>query len=259
MTGARNGVAKLLKDENPLILTFHCLAHKLALAFACCADTLDYIARCELQLNQLWRLFENSAKRTATYLKVQESTKNLSLHIGGREQVAKKLKACHTHWLSLDKSVEAVFTDFYAIIKTLEQLKTEPTGSATDGLLKGMKNVKFINLHDVLPVLSELSKCFQQGNINFSHLRPASKATQAKLNRLTTLMYFDILRHFSQFCSCMCKWYDFLSRNLFQFAFFSTFSVFLLFYFLLCLYSSFKYKSNRQGTHNSCSQLMQAC
>ena len=53
MTGARNGVAKLLKDENPLILSFHCLAHNLALACASSADTLDYIAHCELQLNSL--------------------------------------------------------------------------------------------------------------------------------------------------------------------------------------------------------------
>ena len=189
MTGIRHGVAKLLKDENPLILSFHCLAHKLALACAKSADTLDYIAECELQLNQLWKLFDNSAKPTATYLKMQESTKNLTLRLEGRKQVAKKLKkACRTRWLSLDKSVEAVFTDFYTIIQTLEQLKTEPTGSAADGLLKRMKNVKFIGtiyiLHDVLPVLSQLSKHFQRGNVNFSHLLPAVKATHAKLNRL---------------------------------------------------------------------------
>ena len=166
MTGARNGVAKLLKDENPLILSFHCLAHKLALACASSADTLDYIAHCELQLHQLWKLFENSAKRTATYLKVQESTKNVTLNLAGRKQVAKKLKkACRTRWLWLHKSVEAVFMDFCTIIETLEQFKTEPTGSAADGLLKRMKKVKFIGtiyiLHDVLPVLSQLSKRFQ--------------------------------------------------------------------------------------------------
>ena len=40
MTGTRNGVAKLLKDENPLILSFHCLAHKLALACVHSADTI---------------------------------------------------------------------------------------------------------------------------------------------------------------------------------------------------------------------------
>ena len=145
MTGARNGVAKLLKDENPLILSFHCLAHKLALACASSADTLDYIAHCELQLHQFWKLFENSAKRTATYLKVQESKKNLTLNLAGRKQVAKKLKkACRTRWLWLHKSVKAVFTDFCTIIETLEQFKTEPMGSAADGLLKRMKKVKFI-------------------------------------------------------------------------------------------------------------------
>ena len=186
MTGARNGVAKLLKDENPLILSFHCLAHKLALGCASSADTLDYIAHCELQLNQLWKLFENSAKRTATYLKVQESTKNLKLNSAGRKQVAKKLKkACRTRRLSLDKSVEAVFTDFCAIIETLEQLKTEPTGSAADGLLKRMKKVKFIGTIYILRLASIITiKRFQRGNVNFSHLLPAIKATHAKLNRL---------------------------------------------------------------------------
>lgn len=73
-------------------------------------------------------------------------------------------------------------------METLEQLKTEPTGPAADGLLKRMKKVKFIGtiyiLHDVLPVLSQLSKSFQQGNVNFSHLLLAIKATHAKLNRL---------------------------------------------------------------------------
>ena len=42
----------------------------------------------------------------------------------------------------------------------------------------------FTILHDVLPVLSQLSKRFQLGNVNFSHLLPAIKATHAKLNRL---------------------------------------------------------------------------
>lgn len=61
-------------------------------------------------------------------------------------------------------------------------------GSAADGLLKRMKKVKFIGtiyiLHDVFPVLSQLSKRFQWENVNFSHLLPAIKATHAKLNRL---------------------------------------------------------------------------
>ena len=39
-------------------------------------------------------------------------------------------------------------------------------------------------LHDILPVLSQLSKRFQRGNVNFSHLLPAIKATHAKINRL---------------------------------------------------------------------------
>ena len=84
--------------------------------------------------------------------------------------------------------MQAVFAEYLAIIQTLEELKSEPTGLAAEGLLKRMKNVKFIGtiyiLNDVLPVLSQLSKRFQRGNVNFSHLSPAIKATHAKLHNL---------------------------------------------------------------------------
>ena len=107
-----------------MILFFHCLAHKLAFACVHSAETIGYISHCEVQLNQVWKLFDNSAKRTATYLKVQESAKNLTLLEKGRKKIAKKLKkACRTRWLSLDKSVQAVFADFLAIIQTPEELE----------------------------------------------------------------------------------------------------------------------------------------
>lgn len=113
----------------------------------------------------------------------------MTLHEKGRKKIAKKLKkACRTRWLSLDKSVQAVLADYRAMIQTLEELKSEPTGSTAEGLLKRMKNVKFTGaiyiLHGVLPVLSQLSKRLQRGNVNFSHLSPAIKATHAKLRNL---------------------------------------------------------------------------
>ena len=88
MTGTRNSVAKLLKDENPFILSFHCLAYKLALACVHSADTINYILHCKLQLNQLWKLFDKSANRTAAYLKVQplDLMKMIS-----REQLAREI------------------------------------------------------------------------------------------------------------------------------------------------------------------------
>lgn len=173
MTGKRNGVPALLRKENPGLINIHCICHKLALA---CADTkaeLKDIDQAQLTLQQLWKFFQNSPKRTAVYLKVQEGTRNLNLNEGSRKVVAKKLKkACTTRWLSFDLSVRALFEDFAAVLQTLSQLSEKET--AAYGLLKRMNTVRFLEtlyiLKSILPVLSKLSKIFQTGNIDFSQI-----------------------------------------------------------------------------------------
>ncbi|XP_006818180.1 zinc finger protein 862-like, partial [Saccoglossus kowalevskii] len=64
MTGKQNGVAARLRRLNKLILSFHCICHKLALA---CVDTekeIGYIKEVATTLTQAWKFFENSPKRT---------------------------------------------------------------------------------------------------------------------------------------------------------------------------------------------------
>jgi len=123
MTGKQNGVAALLRKEHPGIINIHCICYKLALA---CADTkteLKDIDLAQLTLQQLWKFFQNSPKRTSVYLKVQEGTKNLKLNQSSRKVVAKRLKkACTTRWLSFDLSVKAIFEDYAAVLQTLSQL-----------------------------------------------------------------------------------------------------------------------------------------
>jgi hypothetical protein len=123
MTGKHNGVAALLRKEHPGIIDIHCICHKLALA---CADTkteLKDIDLAQLTLQQLWKFFQNSPKRTSVYLKVQEGTKNLKLNQSSRKVVAKRLKkACTTRWLSFDLSVKAIFEDYAPVLQTLSQL-----------------------------------------------------------------------------------------------------------------------------------------
>ena len=73
----------------------HWLCHKLALA---CTDTsaqIEFIKNVELWLRQLWKLFDNSPKRTAVYLKVQINLKSLVLSDKSKKVVAKTFKkAC---------------------------------------------------------------------------------------------------------------------------------------------------------------------
>lgn len=188
MTGARSGVATRLKEVNPHLISMHCLCHKLALA---CTDTsgqIEYIRNVELWLRQLWKLFDNSPKRTALYLKVQMNLKSLVLSDKSKAAVAKKIKkACQTRWLSFDAATHAIHEDFTAIVQTLRQLKDNDAVAC--GLLSKIGSSKFIGtiyiLKEILPVLSNLSKNFQRGQVNFSHIQPSINYTTTKLTEIS--------------------------------------------------------------------------
>lgn len=195
MTGARSGVATRLKEVNPHLISMHCLCHKLALA---CTDTsgqIEYIRNVELWLRQLWKLFDNSPKRTALYLKVQMNLKSLVLSDKSKAAVAKKIKkSCQTRWLSFDAATHAIHEDFTAIVQTLRQLKDNDAVAC--GLLSKIGSSKFIGtiyiLKEILPVLSNLSKNFQRGQVNFSHIQPS-------INYTTTDAGLPIVSAFSIF------------------------------------------------------------
>lgn len=64
-------------------------------------------------------------------------------------------------------------------------MKTDPSSY---GLLKKLMKVKKIGtiyiLREVLPVLSDLSRVFQQGTINFTHIKPSITVCKEKLAAL---------------------------------------------------------------------------
>ncbi|XP_068715952.1 zinc finger protein 862-like [Montipora foliosa] len=162
MVGRKNGLGAKLKYVNPRLISVHCICHKLALV---CTDAKDdgnlkFIKEVETVVTQLWKLFENSPKRLACYLKVQQQLKKLKLsNEKSRKMVAKKLK---------------------------RPLKQAPGQPAAYGLLKKINKVKFIGavyiLRWVLPVLATLSKSFQRSAINYASIKPSIDYTKEKLN-----------------------------------------------------------------------------
>ena len=112
-------------------------------------------------------------------MKVQTELKDVALTERAKKIVGKKIrKACRTHWLSLEQSVNSVFETYAALRHTFQELKK-------DALLKKMKTVKFLRtiyvLKEVVPCLTTLSKAFQAGALNFSLVGPAINHTQASL------------------------------------------------------------------------------
>lgn len=151
-----------------------------------CTDTNDElktIKKVETEVTQLWKIFNNSPKKLAAYLKVQKEMKQITLGSKANKRISKKLKkACKTRWLSFDNAIAAVYSDLPSILQTLRQLKEDPS---CYGLLKKFMKVKKVGtiyiFREVLPVLSELSRVFQQGMINFAHIKPSITVCKEKL------------------------------------------------------------------------------
>lgn len=188
MVGVRNGVASKLKTLNKLLISVHCVCHRLALA---CTDTLaelKYIRTVQDTLRQLWYLFENSPKNTAHFAKIQLNLKDIHLKEEASEKVVvKKLqKACQTRWLSFDKSIQAVHQQYEAILQTLNLLDKELNNATASGLLRKIHTPKFLGavyiLKEVLPILTKLSTAFQKDTLNFSMMAPMVSLTKEKLS-----------------------------------------------------------------------------
>jgi len=100
MLGSRTGLAARLKEVNSRIISIHCICHRLALACVDTAKDVEYTGTVEDLLRQLWKYLENSPKRMAVYLKVQQEVKSFDLSKKSRKVITKKLKkACQTRWL----------------------------------------------------------------------------------------------------------------------------------------------------------------
>ena len=96
MIGVRGGVAALLKEVTPWIITNHCVAHWLALASAQAANEVPYVKKFKAILGQLYCFYENSAVRTAGLKEIQEVLNDPNI---------KLTQASDVHWLSHERSV----------------------------------------------------------------------------------------------------------------------------------------------------------
>ena len=146
MVGKNNGVAALLKRENPRLVNVHCIYHRLALACGDSNNEVEYMLTIERLLVQLYKWLENSCVKTVAYLKMQLRLRDMQLPAdeSKRHKIGHKLqRACRTQWLSTDKAVLGVWQDYTAILLTLSADEFR-NGATAIGLLSQMKTVKFI-------------------------------------------------------------------------------------------------------------------
>ena len=91
--------------------------------------------------------------------------------------VVKRVKqATQTRWLSTESTVDGIFLNFVPLIQTL-QIYSNDSDPVAINLITEINSKKFLGtvylLHEVLPILSDLSRVFQKGNISFAVIAPA--------------------------------------------------------------------------------------
>ena len=190
MTGEQNGLAGLLRRDFPTILTFHCVCHRLALATVDTSKEADMkcIENVHNCPRQVWQLLENSPKKMAIFIKIQANHNKVSLSGKGEKAVAtKQQKACKMRWLRwVEASVKSVKKCLYPLLVALKQL--EPDSAAACGLYMKMYLGYFLGtlylLHEVLPILSILSKTFQKGSLSYAHIKGSINYAKDQLNQL---------------------------------------------------------------------------
>ena len=201
MTRKTNGVAaRLRRTVNPSLINIHCICHRLALACASANDSLSFLLKVEKILLQLWKYFDNSAKRAAAYAKAVTNLKKVQVRTKREKKTLRKRfkKACRTRWLSTEQSIDSVFEDYEALLQTLRIFKEDGDATAT-GLLSEIGNIKFLGavylLHKTLPQLSDLSKAFQKGAVSFAAVSPAVDYTLDELDVAKNFSFISDLKN----------------------------------------------------------------
>lgn len=144
MTGTKEGVTGHLLRVNPMLLNYHCIAHRLALISSQTADSVPYLKEYQDILTGLFYFFKGSANRNEKLKDIQSLLDEPTL----------KVKEVHeVRWLSIYKAVETV----YRCLDSLLSLFSTEKDPKAKGYSKKLGNTDFITttymLMDILPIL----------------------------------------------------------------------------------------------------------
>ncbi|KAJ8043866.1 hypothetical protein HOLleu_11156 [Holothuria leucospilota] len=145
------------EELSPMIVSCHCVAHRLALAMSDAGKRIPYVKKFNDLLQMLYQYYDASTVRTGGLRTIQESLE---------DPVLKPKRALTTRWLSHDHACSTMRQIITSVIISLGREAAEKDNPKAIGLLKLASQWKFVaTLHmmcDILPKLSELPRRFQE-------------------------------------------------------------------------------------------------
>jgi hypothetical protein len=166
MLGHVGGVAGILLSMNLLLVAFHCVNHRGALAIEGAADESSYLINKFIPtIEALGRFFKYSHARNTSFKDAQAEWQEFV----GADDIKKFIKVCEsafTRWLTHDKTTASIRRSFIPLCIGLDH-DAEARGDATArGLLVELLSFPFIGfmmiLSDIFPVLARFSRITQK-------------------------------------------------------------------------------------------------
>jgi len=175
MTGTGKGLTGYMLRDNPMLLNYHCIAHRLALVTSQAASSVTYLVDYQTTLTGIFYFFKASANRVSKLSAVQDMLNEPSL----------KVKEVHeVRWLSTYIAVQTVY-------RTLDSLLTffsTDSDAKSKGYGKKMSQYDFVAstylMMDVLPIVSEMCLVFQKKDLDISQVKVQVEHTKRELEKL---------------------------------------------------------------------------
>ena len=116
MAGTLNGVAIIIKREEPKALFVHCLAHSVNLCLQECGRKCRAISDALNLVGEMHNFIQNSPKQLALF-------NNFKAELAPHNPTIKPL--CPTRWTVRTPAINAIITNYSVLLKELEAIQEE--------------------------------------------------------------------------------------------------------------------------------------
>ena len=188
MTGRINGAGARLQRRQPMLTSFHCVCHRLALAAAQAGKDVTFIEKkFKPTLSQLFYFYQNSHVCMSALKAIKELLETPTL---------KLKKAADTRWLSHKSACRTLVKVLPAVLVSLGREVKERGDAPAHGVSKVVRQYNFIAslymMCDILPVITRLSCVIQSTSIELSQLHMLVSSTIRTLKMYRTNPGFQL-------------------------------------------------------------------
>lgn len=191
MSGIKNGVAKLICDDEPRAVYTHCYGHALNLAVNDMLKQCKTLKYCLETVNEIIKLVKNSPKRDAEFQRLKQAVSSESPGIR---------VLCPTRWTVCASSLQSILDNYEVLLSLWDECKDSKLDSETRTRIIGVETQMLtfeflfgVSLGAVILSHSDnLSKTLQHTSLSAAEGQHMAKLTLQVLKSIRQADKFDL-------------------------------------------------------------------